>query len=136
MKVSTYKYILFWSLSALLMVIGIAVMTGWFLQNSLLVQLRSDFAPMQFNTALCFALCSCLLIANIKAQELISAFCSALVVAISGLTLLEYSANINLGIDELFIDHYLQTKTSHPGVLGILPPNIAIRPASHGWRDL
>ena len=22
------------------------------------------------------------------------------------------------------------------GVLGILPPNIAIRPASHGWRDL
>lgn len=41
---------------ALSLILGSSVLVGWYTHNAALIQVSSDYVPMQFNTALCFLL--------------------------------------------------------------------------------
>lgn len=103
--------------------VGLTVMIGWWAQSTVVVQISPDWAPMQFNTALCFFLVGAGMLVPeqrlFKAHQVIY----GVTAAITGLTLLQYLSGINLGIDELFHDHDITVATSNPGRMA---PNTAI----------
>ncbi|MGB0368823.1 MAG: sensor histidine kinase, partial [Flavobacteriales bacterium] len=116
------NYTLF-ATSGIVILLGLAVIVGWFLQSSALVQLHKDLVPMQFNTALGFLLCALAsLLIRIK-QFKLSAFAALTACALGILTLLQYMFDFNLGIDEVFMKHTITVKTSHPGRMA---PNTAL----------
>ena len=105
-----------------LTLMGVFVMVGWFLQNPNIVQINPSFVPMQFNTALCFALSGVGFVFLRQKQNNIRLVISIILFAIPALTLIQYIFGINIGLDELFIQHTITVKTSHPGRMA---PNTA-----------
>lgn len=74
---------------------------------------------MQYNTALGFALLGFALVLPARWRPL-----AALPVTIlGGLTLSQYGSGVDLGIDELLMEAYITTKSSHPGRMA---PNSAL----------
>lgn len=103
--------------------ISTVVIAGWVLEIPGLVQLSPTVAPMQFNTALCFALSASALILLIL-QRPVSASSLAVVSGIfATLVGLQYVTGWNLGIDTFFVDPVVSTETSHPGRMA---PNTAV----------
>ena len=101
-------------ISGFVMVLALVVMVGWSANVPVLVQLRSHLVPMQFNTALCFFMLGlALFLLDIKPK--ISVALAAVVVILVLATLLQYLFYINLGIDQLLMQHHITVKTSHPG---------------------
>ena len=111
-------------LAVCIVVMGGAVMTGWYIQYSPLVQINATFAPMQFNTALCFFLSglSILLISR-NLLPSFSKLLATIVFLISGLTFMEYLTNLGFHIDNAFVEPFITTKTTHPGRMA---PNTAL----------
>jgi hypothetical protein len=103
--------------------LGLVVMAGWHLQSATVLQLRSTFAPMQYNTALSFLLCGTALLALTYSWSRLAAACSAVVTAIGLLTLSQYLLGIDIGIDQLLIKASITVQTSHPGRMA---PNTAV----------
>jgi len=96
-------------------VLGAVVMLGWAFGSPRLVQLLPALVPMQFNTAICFALSGAGLVVlggGLPRAALALVGLSALVAL---LTLAEYALSVSLGIDELFMEHAITVKTLHPG---------------------
>lgn len=108
---------------ALVGMLGLAVMLGWLLRSPALVQLHPDFAPMQFNTALAFALAATAGLAGQCHRWRLAAALAAGVLLIGSLTLVEYLVAHDLGIDQLFVTPFTTTRTSHPGRMA---PNTAL----------
>ena len=105
------------------LILGTVVLIGWYSHNTVLVQIHPTFVPMQYNTALGFILGgigSICMQFNLKRANILF---GSLVALVSSLTLLQYIFDIHLGIDELFMDHYIHTKTFHPGRMA---PNTAL----------
>lgn len=98
--------------------LGGAVLAGWYTHTVALIQVQASLVPMQYNTALGFILCgaSLLMLASGRARlaSLAPAF-AALAATIGFLTLFEYAFGIQLGIDQLFMQHYITVNTPHPG---------------------
>lgn len=107
----------------LTLLIGISVLIGWHTENHYLIQIQPSFAPMQYNTALGFGLCSSGLLFLDLRKLILSNICGLLIFAIGTTTLIQYVFEINLGIDQLFMEPYITVKTSHPGRMA---PNTAI----------
>ncbi|XOV77796.1 MAG: response regulator [Aestuariibacter sp.] len=103
--------------------LGLMVMLGWFLDIRALIQVHPSYVPMQFNTALCFALIALGFITSRKLPPYLLKIIIAVPLFIAGITLLQYLLNANFGLDELFFAHHLDIKTSHPGRMA---PNTAI----------
>lgn len=101
--------------------IGLIVIIGWHTKLTFLIQILPAFVPMQYNTALGFLLAGIglLFIERSRFSLLLGIF----IFILGGATLFEYMANINLGIDQLFMHHYILVETSHPGRMA---PNTAI----------
>lgn len=104
-------------------ILGTSVLWGWYNNNQALIQVMPSFAPMQFNTALGFLLSGFGLILLIKKYSPALYVLGFLISSLGGLTLLQYIFNVNFGIDELFMDASITTKTSHPGRMA---PNTAL----------
>lgn len=103
---------------------GLIVISGWYAKLSILVQVHRNFAPMQFNTALCLLFTGTgLLLTAINKERRASLLLFCLTGSIGIATLLEYGLQIDLGIDQLFVHHFITTKTSHPGRMA---PNSAV----------
>jgi signal transduction histidine kinase/CheY-like chemotaxis protein/HPt (histidine-containing phosphotransfer) domain-containing protein len=103
--------------------LGAVVLIGWFTRNTNLIQINPAFVPMQYNTALGFLLCGAGLGLLVSRHERITMVVGVIVVAIGGGTLLEYVFGLDLGLDQLFMEHYIQIETSHPGRMA---PNTAM----------
>lgn len=103
-------------------ILGLVVIIGWSSNSPKLIQVNESFVPMQFNTALCF-MCVSMAIFFHERSIIASSLCASITIIISGLTLFEYLLDVNLGIDELFMTHYITTYTSNPGRMA---PNTAI----------
>ena len=103
--------------------LGFVVLFGWYTENVTLVQVHPAFVPMQYNTALGFLLCGVGLLATVYGRARIGLGCGAAVGAIGLLTLIEYIFGVNLGIDQLLMEHYITVQTSHPGRMA---PNTAL----------
>lgn len=110
------------ALSLIVLVVAFAVMLGWWIQSPLLVQLLPISAPMQFNTALCFAGCALGLILERPRPELSRAL-SLGVLLLATLTLLQYLSGSDFGVDHLFNEPFTSVRSSHPGRMA---PNTAV----------
>ncbi len=95
--------------------LGTAVIIGWYTKSQALIQILPVFAPMQYNTALGFLFCGFGLIALAKNKPLIPKIFGTAVSLLGFLTLLQYVFHLDLGIDQLLMEHNIVTKTSHPG---------------------
>ena len=115
----TAKKVLFFvsvSLSIATILVGVGVILGWYTHQHTLIQIHSSFVPMQYNTALGFLLSGVsLLLFQLNKYNKFSQVLGGIVFLIGFLTLSEYIFKVNFGIDELFMDHYIGVKTSHPG---------------------
>jgi diguanylate cyclase (GGDEF)-like protein/PAS domain S-box-containing protein len=107
----------------LVSLLGILVMLGWHLHLVMLIQVSPEFVPMQFNTALGFLLGGVGILAVLSRNFKLSIACGIGILLLGLLTLFEYGTGINLGVDELFLDHYITTHTYHPGRMA---PNTAL----------
>ncbi len=91
------------------------VMTGWHLKSGRIVQIHPAFAPMQYNTALCFLLNGVsLALAARGAAGAARALCAGAGL-LAGATLLQYPLGADFGIDRLLMEPFTKTRTSHPG---------------------
>jgi sensor domain CHASE-containing protein len=96
--------------------LGTMVAAGWIVHLAPLIQVRPTFAPMQFNTAICFILIGAALgLWGGDSGGWIVPTVSGVVAAIGGLTLEEYLFQANLGIDQLLFHDYITTETPFPG---------------------
>lgn len=115
---------LFAKIAAMLNVfLGGLVIFGWYTGNTALIQIMPSFAPMHFNTALCFISAGFALCMLCQGHKPLSRFFGFIVALVAILTLMEYIFNLNLEIDQIFMDAYVNTKTSHPGRMA---PNTAL----------
>lgn len=103
--------------------LGLIVLTGWHSHNVALIQIRPQFMPMQYNTAIGFLLSGLTLLALDNRQPRLALVCAAMVMALGVATLFEYIIGVDLGIDQLLMQHYITVKTSHPGRMA---PNTAL----------
>lgn len=103
--------------------LGVIVVFGWFTHQPGLIQFFTEFKPMQFNVALGFFLSGAGILFAALGMFRYSCLCGGLVSVVGSLTLLEYIFGFSFGIDEIFIENYLSTQTSHPGRMA---PNTAL----------
>jgi signal transduction histidine kinase/DNA-binding response OmpR family regulator/HPt (histidine-containing phosphotransfer) domain-containing protein len=104
------------------MLLGAIVLAGWYLHNVTLIQINAAFVPMQYNTALGFLLSGMALLLLTLDWDRMAGIPGLAVLLIGGITLIEYIGGVNLGLDQLFMEHYVTVKTSHPGRMA---PNTA-----------
>jgi PAS domain S-box-containing protein len=103
--------------------LGAVVLLGWYLHEPALIQVNPAFVPMQYNTALGFALGGLALLGLALSWPRIAGITGVIVLLTGVLTLIEYSFGIDLHIDQLFMEHYIDLKTSNPGRMA---PNTAL----------
>jgi signal transduction histidine kinase/DNA-binding response OmpR family regulator len=108
---------------ALTTLLGVVVIIGWQTNNVTLVQVLPTFVPMQYNTALGFVMCGLGLLLIVFDRNRFAVPVGALATLIGSATLLQYIFGLNFGIDQLFHDHDITVKTSHPGRMA---PNTAV----------
>ena len=123
MNQSIFLKILIISIAGLCTMMGLIVLIGWYTNTIEFIQVLPTFVPMQYNTALGFLLAGVGLLASFKDKETLGKIIFSIVGTIGFLTLLEYLVGIDLGIDELFMKHYITVETSHPGRMA---PNTAL----------
>lgn len=107
----------------LVCLVALTVIFGWYTHNNTLISISPSFAPMQFNTALCFLCCGLSFIFYTYALKELQLTLAILTSVIATLTLAQYLFDVNLGLDQLFMHHYITTKVSH---IGRMAPNTAI----------
>jgi signal transduction histidine kinase len=105
-------------IGAMLVVLGGAVMLGWFFRIAPIVRALPDFTPMVFGTAACFALCGAsLMIAcyeRVGHRRATTALAAAVIV-ISALALAEHVLQFDLGIDWPSLHAWLRNSNPNPG---------------------
>ncbi|MDE1462751.1 sensor histidine kinase [Spartinivicinus poritis] len=111
------------SAATLSLLLGIVVLIGWHTKTVMLIQLLPTLVPMQYNTALGFILCGIALYFVSKNSLLMGTITGGIAGIIGFLTLIQYIFGTDIGLDELFITHYITVETSHPGRMA---PNTAI----------
>lgn len=119
------KHTLF-MLAGCVLLLGVIVLVGWHTHNIALIQVSPVFVPMQYNTALGFAFSGAALLAFIKGYRRRQLMFSLPVFVLGILTLIEYVGDIDLHIDQLFMQHYIDhinLNNSHPGRMA---PNTAL----------
>lgn len=95
--------------------LGLMVLVGWYTHTEILIQVHPTFVAMQYNTALGFLLCGAGLLAIVLGRPRLAIASGSFVTAIGLLTLIEYVAEVGLGIDQLLMEHHITVETSHPG---------------------
>ena len=96
-----------YAIGVLVALLGAVVLAGWYSGNKTLVQVLPTFVPMQYNTALGFMLCGFALIALFLGKKKIMLILGAVAGTIGLLTLFQYISGVSIGLDQLFMKHYL-----------------------------
>lgn len=105
------------------LILGITVIWGWHSQNPLLIQVFPTFVPMQYNTAIGFVVCGLGVMTLSREMPTYAQICGTFLMLLGCASLSQYVFGVNLGIDELLMDHYIDVKSSHPGRMA---PNTAL----------
>lgn len=103
------------TMGAATIVLAMLVLVGWYIKNNTLIQIFPSFAPMQYNVALGFLLSGLSIFCIIYHYKVASQLLAGLVMLIGGVTVVEYLVGINIGLDQLFMQYHIETKTSSPG---------------------
>lgn len=113
-EIERYRVLAF-ACAGIAIAVAICVLIGWALNVPALIQIAPTFAPMQVNTAIGFLLGGTGLFTLAIGRDRWALYLGGLLSLLAGLTLYQYLAGVNLGIDEFFAKAYVNTKTSHPG---------------------
>ncbi|HED19425.1 MAG TPA: PAS domain S-box protein, partial [Gammaproteobacteria bacterium] len=105
------------------LLLGAIVLLGWYLHEPALIQVNPAFVPMQYNTALGFALSGVALLGLTWSWPRLAGLTGVIVLLTGVLTLVEYLFGVDLHIDQLFMEHYIDLATSNPGRMA---PNTAL----------
>ena len=100
-------------------VLGLLVIVGWHTHIAMLVQVHPTFVPMLYNTALGFVLCGAGILAAALGAGRLARLAGAVAGALGLLTLLEHLFGVDLGIDQLLMNHYITIHTPFPGRMAI-----------------
>lgn len=102
--------------SGISILLGLVVMVAWHFQVTAVIQVMPGSPPIRYNTALAFLL-SGIALFSLKSnrKQGLAIATSGLVLLIGGLTLSEYIFDLNLGIDQLFVEDYLTNTLYGPG---------------------
>jgi signal transduction histidine kinase/CheY-like chemotaxis protein len=107
------------TLCALLGALGVIVMIGWVGDVAVLKSIFPNMSTMKFNTAICFTLAGLGTAGAVSRHapvKQMAALCGALAALIGALTLFQYLAGYDLGIDQLFVaDHGSLVGSGYPG---------------------
>ena len=106
----------------LISTIGVLVIGAWYLKIDNILQVSPNFAPVQFNAALCFFLSGISLLFIFYKKYNYLKFFGIILFLIPFLTLIQYVFDLNFGIDQIFVNSHILEKTSHPGRMA---PNAA-----------
>jgi signal transduction histidine kinase len=101
-----------------IILLGLVVIVGWVVTSPMLVQIHSSFVPMQMNTAIGFFMTGSAMLCVLNGWTRVGMVASGLVSLLGVLTLLQYIAGINLGIDQLFIQPVIGVDPVIPGRIG------------------
>lgn len=123
MTIKTEPQLIPLTLGVLVALLGLSVLVGWHTHNDALIQLRPNLAPMQYNTALCMLLSGIGVILMVRKKVRLLLIPGTVITLIGGLTLLEYLLAINIGIDEIFFESYIRTRSFY---LGRMSPNTSL----------
>jgi diguanylate cyclase (GGDEF)-like protein/PAS domain S-box-containing protein len=94
--------------------LGLTVMFAWHLHAITILQLPPGTPPTRYNTALAIVCAALALLLLLVQGKRIPALGLSLVVALIGvLTLIQYIFQIDLGIDQLFMQDYVTSSLSH-----------------------
>jgi len=104
-------------------ILGTLVLLGWYANIPTLIQIHPSFVAMQYNTALGFLFCGGGLLAVNFFKNLTARISAIFLLLLGGLTLIQYIFGLNLGIDQLLMEHYIDLKASRPGRMA---PNTAL----------
>jgi PAS domain S-box-containing protein len=105
------------------LLLGAVVLLGWYTHNTALIQVNPAFVAMQYNTALGFLLGAAGMLSLAWETVRVARLFAVAVMLIGVLTLIEYIFGLDLGIDQLFMEHYVDVGVSHPGRMA---PNTAL----------
>ncbi len=95
--------------------LGLMVIVSWYAHWPRVLQIFPDGAPMQYNTALCFIFCGGgLFLLNTRFAGSVL-WCGGATALGTSLTLLEYLAGRDFGIDQLLFRPYFEVATAFPG---------------------
>jgi signal transduction histidine kinase len=99
----------------LTILLGSAVLVGWVVHSTFLIQVSTNLPPMQRNTAVSFVLVGLALLGMVLAKPRLTFVISAVTASLAAASLVEYLLHANFGIDELLGTGYITTLTSDPG---------------------
>jgi PAS domain S-box-containing protein len=99
----------------IVILVGTAVMVGWFFSMPTVIQIFPIFKPMQFNSALCFFLAGVSVLALNRDFKKVATVCTSGISALCALTFLEYLTGLDFGIDQFFLKSPSAIYFSHPG---------------------
>lgn len=101
--------------------LGLLVLADWCCHRVVLIQVQPTFSPMQVNTAAGFFPSGFILpgFASGRLTNVGVAF-PVLITAIGTITLVEYSPDLDPGIDQLLVQQDITVKTSQLGGLAIM----------------
>jgi protein-histidine pros-kinase len=128
---------------ALLVLLGVTVMLGWWLQLAPVVRVLPGFSPMVFNTALCFVLAGSALalpFSQSAGYARAITFLGGALVALAALILVEHLFQVNIGIDWKPLHDWLKVANPNPGRMsiptasGFLMGGAALVLAAHAHR--
>ncbi len=114
-KLFQFQNLLSYLFASLPLTVAISVLIGWYTNNPQLIQVSVKFVAMQFNTALCFILSAVSALAYLQKKISISFITAGLSFCIAALTLMQYFFNLDLQVDEFFMQHYITVETQYPG---------------------
>lgn len=99
--------------------LGFTVILGWHTHNMALLQIHPSFVAMVYNTALGFLLCGASLMAIAIGRPRLAIIGGVYAVVIGLLTLFEFTFAKDLGIDQLFMRHYVLVANPTPGRMAL-----------------
>jgi PAS domain S-box-containing protein len=106
-------------LAGLVILSGFLVLVGWLSGSQMLldrvIQVNPAFAPVKFNTALGLVLCGLALAFSLSERKWPVMLCSGLCFLMAALIGSQYIFHNNIGIDTLFYDAHIQTRSTAPG---------------------
>lgn len=100
---------------ALVVLLALTVMFGWFTANDTLIRIIPKFPAMVFTTALCFLGSGTALLFLPTKKIWVSRLASSLTLLLSFIILMQYVYKVNLGVDELFWKYNLEEPMKYPG---------------------
>jgi sensor domain CHASE-containing protein len=120
---SRWSRLVTWIAGAVVAALGLAVIVGWHTGNRAILQPFPGLIAPVYNTALSFLLCGAGLMAIALGWPRLALPCGGIAALVSLLNVAQHAFGVDLGIDQLLMEHFITTQTSHPGRMA---PNTAV----------